>query len=87
MKSETGTIGFIGGGEFPVIQRYEAGFVAGAKRVRPDLDIDIVYLSEFVEAFGDPAISNVGRDRYVPEWCRCDLCSIGTVPVWKHRGV
>ncbi|MEE9473516.1 MAG: BMP family ABC transporter substrate-binding protein [Acidimicrobiia bacterium] len=59
LKSETGTIGFIRGGEFPVIQRYEAGIVAGAKSVRPDVNIDIVYLSEFGgEAFGDPAISN-----------------------------
>ena len=45
--------------QITVIQTYEAGFVAGAKSVRPDVDIDIVYLSEFGgEAFGDPAISS-----------------------------
>lgn len=56
MKSRTGTVGFIGGAELPVIWRFEAGFEAGARAVRPDIEVQIVYLrGEGGEGFGDPA--------------------------------
>ncbi len=38
--SETGKIGFVGGIEIPVIKRFEAGFIDGAKAVNPDIEID-----------------------------------------------
>ncbi|MDD5170107.1 MAG: BMP family ABC transporter substrate-binding protein [Syntrophales bacterium] len=54
LKSRTGKIGFLGGMDSPIIRRFEAGYQAGAKAVRPD----IVVLSKFAgitgKAFNDP---------------------------------
>ncbi len=57
LKSETGHIGFIGGVEVPLIQKFEAGYVQGAKEVNPDIKIDITYLSQPPDfsGFNDPA--------------------------------
>ena len=44
LKSETGHIGFIGGQEGDLIKRFEAGYVAGAKAVNPDIQIEVQYL-------------------------------------------
>lgn len=45
MKSKTGTIGFIGGVEIDLIKKFEAGYVAGAKEVNPDIKVDVKYIS------------------------------------------
>ena len=37
LRCRTGTIGFIGGSRSPLIQRFEAGYSAGAGAVRPDV--------------------------------------------------
>ncbi|MGB3160792.1 BMP family lipoprotein [Carnobacterium sp.] len=49
--TETDKLGFIGGQESDVISRFEAGFVAGAKAVNPEIDINV----EYVGSFGDAA--------------------------------
>jgi basic membrane protein A len=40
LKSESGTIGFIGGVNIELIQKFEAGFFAGAQAVNPDIVIE-----------------------------------------------
>lgn len=57
LKSESGQIGFIGGVENPLIQKFEAGYVAGAQAVNPDIEIDISYISQPPDfsGFNDPA--------------------------------
>ncbi len=47
MVSKTRTIGFIGGVEAPVIQRFEQGFVQGAKLVNPNIVIITEYAGDF----------------------------------------
>ncbi|MFN2487559.1 MAG: BMP family protein [Acidimicrobiia bacterium] len=51
LKSTTGTIGFIGGvsGVGGLIEKFEAGYIAGAKAVNPDIEI----LSEYITAAPD----------------------------------
>jgi basic membrane protein A len=44
LKSKTGHIGFIGGQEIDLIKKFEAGYIAGAKAVKPDIKIDSKYL-------------------------------------------
>ncbi|MEU8800441.1 BMP family ABC transporter substrate-binding protein [Spirillospora sp. NPDC048819] len=39
LKSESGTIGFIGGVNVPLIQKFFAGYQAGAKAAKPDIKI------------------------------------------------
>ena len=57
LKSESGQIGFVGGVETPLIQKFEAGYVAGAETVNPDVTVDITYLTQVPDfsGFGDPA--------------------------------
>jgi basic membrane protein A len=57
LKTETDHIGYIGGVETPLLQKFEAGYVAGAKEVNPDITVDTAYLSQPPDfsGFGDPA--------------------------------
>ena len=57
LKTETDHIGFVGGVEIGLIQKFEAGYVAGAQAVNPDITIDRQYISPAGDfsGFGDPA--------------------------------
>ncbi|MCF6509094.1 BMP family ABC transporter substrate-binding protein [Blastococcus sp. MG754426] len=57
LKSETDHVGFVGGVEMPLIQKFEAGFTAGAQAVNPDIQVDVEYISPAGDfsGFGDPA--------------------------------
>jgi basic membrane protein A len=57
LTSKTGKLGFIGGVETPLIQKFEAGFVAGAKKVNPNATVDVKYISQPPDfgGFNDPA--------------------------------
>ncbi len=46
LKSNTGTVGFIGGVDIPLIRRFHAGFEAGVKAVNPDIRILATYVTE-----------------------------------------
>lgn len=55
LKSESGTIGFLGGQEGTgLIEKFEAGYAAGAEAVNPDIEILVEYIGDSVEAFVDP---------------------------------
>lgn len=57
LTSESGQIGFIGGVEIPLIQKFEAGYVAGAQAVNPDISVDVRYITQPPDfgGFNDPA--------------------------------
>ncbi len=57
LKTETNRVGFIGGVEIPLIERFEAGFIAGVEAVDPDIEIDRAYISQPPDfsGFTDPA--------------------------------
>ncbi|MEX2280835.1 MAG: BMP family ABC transporter substrate-binding protein [Acidimicrobiia bacterium] len=61
LKSTTGTIGFIGGVNIDLIKKFEAGFIAGAKAVNPDIEIISQYVTEppNFDGFNDPASGRV----------------------------
>lgn len=50
MMSETGTVGFVGGIESPVITRFQVGFEQGVAWANPDVNVLINYAG----SFGDP---------------------------------
>lgn len=55
-KTKTGTIGFVGGVHNDLIKAFEAGYVAGAKAVKPDIKIEISYIQESnLKGFDDTA--------------------------------
>jgi basic membrane protein A len=46
LTSQTGKIGFVGGVEIDLIKKFEAGYIAGAKAVNPDIEILSKYISQ-----------------------------------------
>jgi len=53
LKSTTGKVGFIGGvSGIGLIEKFEAGFIAGAKAVDPDIEIVSQYITEFPDFAG-----------------------------------
>jgi basic membrane protein A len=61
LKSENKHVGFIGGVNMDLIQKFEAGFVAGVEAVDPSITIDRQYISEPPDftGFNDPASGKV----------------------------
>ncbi|MGA0850493.1 MAG: BMP family lipoprotein [Candidatus Nanopelagicaceae bacterium] len=57
MTTKSGRIGFIGGVNTPLIAKFEAGFIAGAKAINPKIKIQSTYISNFPDfsGFNDPA--------------------------------
>ena len=57
LTSKTGDVGFVGGVRIPLLERYEAGFTAGARAVDPDVKVQVAYLSKSPDDAGssDPA--------------------------------
>lgn len=48
--TKTNKIGFIGGKEGPLIGRFEAGYIAGARAVKLDIKVDVRYADSFTDA-------------------------------------
>lgn len=54
-KSEAGTIGFLGGQEGTgLIEKFQAGYEAGAQEVNPDIEVLVEYIGDSTAAFNDP---------------------------------
>lgn len=60
-KSKNCHIGFIGGVQTPLIQKFEAGYVQGARAVSDKVEIEIDYLTPAgdLSGFNDPSKANV----------------------------
>ncbi|HEX6659984.1 MAG TPA: BMP family ABC transporter substrate-binding protein [Ilumatobacter sp.] len=53
LKSTTGKIGFIGGvSGIGLIEKFEAGYIAGAKSINPDIEFTSAYITEFPDFDG-----------------------------------
>jgi basic membrane protein A len=57
LKTKTNNVGFIGGVNTPLIAKFEAGFIAGAKAVNAKIKVQTTYISNFPDfsGFNDPA--------------------------------
>lgn len=55
LVSKTGKVGFVGGMEIPLIKKFEAGFEAGVKAVKPDATVIVKYAGVTGDAFKNPA--------------------------------
>ena len=57
LKSKTGNVGFIGGVNVPLIQKFEAGYDAGVKAANPSAKVNAKYLTQPPDftGFNDPA--------------------------------
>jgi len=50
LQTKSNHIGFIGGMEIPVIERFESGFLAGVKAAKPEVKVDVQYSGAFDKA-------------------------------------
>jgi basic membrane protein A len=57
LATKTKNVGFIGGVNEPLIQKFQAGFQAGVKAIDPSIKIQVKYLTQPPDfgGFGDPA--------------------------------
>src|SRR5256714_3680507 len=54
MKSQTGTVGFIGGMDIPLIHKFETGYEEGARAVNPKINIIANYVGVTPAAWNNP---------------------------------
>jgi basic membrane protein A and related proteins len=54
LKCECKTIGFLGGQTGPLIEKFQAGYEAGAHQIDPDVEILVEYIGDDTTAFNDP---------------------------------
>lgn len=54
LKSESNKIGYIGGADVPLLQEFEAGYVAGIRTVNPEAEVTVEYISKDATGFGQP---------------------------------
>lgn len=92
LVSRTGTLGFVGGMDVPLIHRFQAGYQAGAAHVRPDAQVLVGYAGVRPEAFTDPvrgkeiATSQVARGADVI-FHAAGVTGLGVIEAAKERGV
>jgi basic membrane protein A len=85
--SETGTIAFIGGMEGPLIEAFEAGYIAGARAIDPEIEV----LSGYTGSFSDVAAGkelalaqyNQGAD---VNYAAAGACVFGAIEAAKENG-
>jgi basic membrane protein A len=67
MKSQTGTIGFIGGMDIPLIHKFETGYAEGARAANPNVKVLANYVGVTPAAWNNPgqgkelAIAQIGK--------------------------
>lgn len=85
--SQTGTIGFIGGMEIPLIEKFEAGYIAGARSVNPDIVILSGYTGNFTDVAAGKELTltqyNQGADIV---YAAAGSCGLGTIEAAKENG-
>ena len=54
LLTKTNKVGFVGGMEIPLIRKFQAGYVAGAKAANPNVQVLIKYAGTTGAAFKDP---------------------------------
>jgi basic membrane protein A len=77
MNSKSGIIGFVGGMKIPTIERYETGYIEGAKYINPQITVISKYVGNDANAWSDAA-----RGKALTE----DLASNGADVVFHAAG-
>ena len=88
LKSQTGKIGFIGGVENDLIKKFEAGYIAGAKAVNPDIEILSNYITQPPDftGFNDPAKGKEIAAAMYADGADVDLPAAGGIRPRRVRG-
>lgn len=87
MTTKSNVIGFVGGMEIPVIEKFEAGFVAGVKSVNPNAKVLIDYTGDFGKA-------DLGKEVALKQFAQnadvifhaSGACGIGVIQAADEKG-
>ncbi|MBP6086588.1 MAG: BMP family ABC transporter substrate-binding protein [Pelolinea sp.] len=85
--SKTGIIGFIGGMEGPLIEKFEAGYIAGARSINPDIKVLSGYTGNFTDvASGKELALTQFRQGADVIYAAAGSCGLGTIEAAKENG-
>jgi basic membrane protein A len=59
MVSKTHHVAFLGGIDIPIIRKFEAGYIAGAREIDPSIAVDVKYVGSFDDAPAGKELSGV----------------------------
>lgn len=59
MMSKTHHLAFLGGQDIPLLQKFEAGFIAGAHEIDPNTKVDVKYVGSFDDVAAGKELSNI----------------------------
>lgn len=54
LASETGTVGFVGGMDIPIIHRFACGYMGGVHAIAPDMQVLVEMTGDTPDAFNNP---------------------------------
>lgn len=86
MMSNTHHIAFLGGQDIPLLQKFEAGYIAGAHEVDPKTVVDVKYIGSFDDVASGQELSNLllnsGADII---YQAAGKAGLGAIEAVKHR--
>jgi basic membrane protein A len=59
MVSKTHHIAFLGGQDIPLIEKFESGYIAGAREIDPQIKVDVKYAGSFEDVAAGKELANV----------------------------
>jgi len=85
--TETGTIAFIGGMEGPLIEAFEAGYIAGARAIDPDIEVLSGYTGSFTDVAGgkELALAQYAQGGDV-NYAAAGACVFGAIEAAEENG-
>ena len=85
--TETGTIAFIGGMEGPLIEAFEAGYIAGARAIDPEIEVLSGYTGSFTDVAGgkELALAQYAQGGDV-NYAAAGACVFGAIEAAKENG-
>ncbi len=86
MMSKAHHIAFLGGQDIPLLQKFEAGYIAGAHEVDPKTTVDVKYIGSFDDVASGQELSNLlfnsGADVV---YQAAGKAGLGAIEAVKHR--
>ncbi|MCE5204338.1 MAG: BMP family ABC transporter substrate-binding protein [Coriobacteriales bacterium] len=85
--NDDNVIGFVGGMDVPLIKKFEAGFVAGAKSVNPDVQVISLYAGNFTDqAKGKELGYSLIEKKADVIYAAAGAVGLGTIEACKDKG-
>jgi len=85
--NDDNVIGFVGGMDVPLIQKFEAGYIAGAKSVNPDVKVISLYAGNFTDiAKGKELGYSLIEQKADVIYAAAGAVGLGTIEACKDKG-